>query len=232
MKIITVIPARGGSKSIPKKNIQLLNNKPLLSYSIEYSLRSKIVKKTIVSTDSEEISNVALKSGADVPFLRPAQLANDSSRDYEFMRHALDFFENKNEIYDFFVLLRPTSPLRPDGLIEKAMEIFTTNLNASSVRSVAKVKEHPYRTWMKDSSGAIKSIFKEIEEPYNLPRQELPNIFFQTGDIEVVSRDTLLKGSISGSNVYPLIINHQDMIDIDNWEDFTKAAEFIKIWNS
>ena len=138
MRVITVIPARGGSKSIPKKNIQPLDGKPLVSYSIDYSLKSDLVSKTIVSTDSLEISDICKKYGAEVPFLRPAELAGDDSTDYDFMRHALNYFEKRNEIYDLYILLRPTSPLRPKNLIDMALKIFIKNPDISSVRSVAR----------------------------------------------------------------------------------------------
>lgn len=228
MKIITIIPARGGSKSIPKKNIQILNNKPLVAYSIDYSINSKSVDRTIVSTDSLEISDICKKYGAEVPFNRPAEFAQDTSNDYDFMKHALDYFEEIGEIYDLYVLLRPTSPIRPKGLIEKAIKIFIKDSSVSSVRSVAKVKEHPYRTWTISSTGSMLGFVRDVKEPYNIPRQQLPNVYFQTGDIEVISRETIIEGSISGSNVYPLIINHSEMVDIDHWEDFSKASDLIR----
>lgn len=224
-KIVTIIPARGGSKSLPKKNIRLLNNKPLLCYSIEYSKKSNIVNKTIVTTDSQEIACIAKSCGAEVPFLRPSVHAQDDTRDYAFMRHALDYFESIGEIYDIYVLLRPTSPLRPEGLIEKAIEILENNPTATSIRSIAKIKEHPYRAWEINKNGSMKGYVKNIEEAYNIPRQELPEIYFQTGDIEVIRRETILKGNISGDNVYPLIINHGEMVDIDEVSDFKKAEE-------
>ncbi len=129
MKVITIIPARGGSKSIPMKNIQKIKNKPLVAYSIEYSLKSKSISKTIVSTDSTEIAEISRQYGADIPFIRPSEFAEDNSKDFEFMRHAHDYFEGKGEKYDLYVLLRPTSPMRPKGLIEKAIQIFKSNPN-------------------------------------------------------------------------------------------------------
>lgn len=228
MKIITIIPARGGSKSIPKKNIQLLDSKPLVAYSIKYSLNSNKVAKTVVSTDSLEIAEISKEYGALVPFLRPAELAMDDSRDYDFIRHAFDFFEDQGEYYDLYVLLRPTSPLRPKNLIERSIKIFKDFPDATSVRSVSKVKEHPFRAWVPSSKGMIVGFVGDELEPYNKPRQELPLVYFQTGDIEVVSRETILNGSISGSKVYPLIIDHSEMIDIDDWQDLSKAEKVIK----
>jgi CMP-N,N'-diacetyllegionaminic acid synthase len=228
MRVITVIPARGGSKSIPKKNIQLLDGKPLVSYSIDYSLKSDLVSKTIVSTDSLEISDICKKYGAEVPFLRPAELAGDDSTDYDFMRHALNYFEKRNEIYDLYILLRPTSPLRPKNLIDMALKIFIKNPDTSSVRSVARSSEHPYRQWTINASGSMTSFISGLQEPFNLPRQKLPPVYFQTGDLEVISRQTIIDGSVTGKNVYPLIIDHSEMIDIDNWNDLTRASNKIE----
>ena len=226
MKIITIIPARSGSKSIPEKNIQLLAGKPLLAHSIEYSLRSQIVGRTIVSTDSEDIANLAVDCGADVPFIRPSCFAEDTSIDYEFMRHALDYFEAEGEIYDAYVLLRPTSPLRPLGLIEQAALLLEEFTEATSIRCMAQVSEHPYRIWRGD--GPVYPVLDDLYEPYNMPRQALPKMLFQTGDLEMVRRDTLLNGSVSGGCVYPLLIDHQAMIDIDNWDDLKQANERLK----
>ena len=225
MKIITVIPARGGSKSLPMKNIRPLNGKPLLCYSVEYSLQSQIVTATVVSTDSQEIAGIAKNSGALVPFLRPSEFASDDTRDYPVLRHALDFFESQGEIFDLYVLLRPTSPLRPVGLIEKSLEIFENYSDATSVRSMAKVKEHPYRVWQQNDNKSVKGFVANEIEPYNIPRQQLPELFFQTGDIEVIRRETIINGSVSGPNVYPLIIDHEDMIDIDSQSDFDRAEK-------
>ena len=225
--ILSVIPARGGSKSIPKKNISQLGNKPLISYSIAYSQNCDIISKTIVSTDNNEIAIVAKKYGAEVPFIRPKELSNDTAQDYGFMRHALDFFDLQNIKFDLFLILRPTSPLRPKGLIEKAVKIFTDNPSCSSVRSIAPVKEHPYRCWKDRDNGSIEPVIKSEDEIYNLPRQILPKYYYQTGDLELVHRSTLLSGSVSGKNVYPLIISHEEMIDIDTKDDQKKAEEYL-----
>lgn len=226
MRILTVVPARCGSKSLPNKNILLLNGEPLLCHSISYSLKSKVVSATIVSTDSQEIANIAKKCGAAVPFIRPKEFAMDDTRDYPVLRHALDFFEAQGDIFDIYILLRPTSPLRPSGLIEKAIDILIKNPSATAIRSVAKVEEHPYRSWRQNQDGSISGFVTNEVEPYNIPRQELPILYFQTGDIEAIRRETLIEGSISGSSVYPLVIKHDEMIDIDNESDFNRAETF------
>jgi CMP-N,N'-diacetyllegionaminic acid synthase len=226
MNIITVIPARGGSKSIPFKNIQLLNGKPLISYSINYSLNCPDISHTIVSTDSDEISLIARKFNAEVPFIRPTEISGDDVEDYPVIKHALGIIENiYDQKIDAIVWLRPTSPLRPPNLIERALEILKSYPECSSIRSVVKSKEHPYRQWS-PKGDFIQGVIQKnnIDEAFNLPRQKLPDVYFQSGDIEVVRRETIIKGSISGENVAPLLIRQNEMLDIDYLYDL-KIAE-------
>jgi len=227
LNIVTVIPARGGSKSIPQKNIQLLNGKPLVKYSIDYSLKSSLTTDTIVSTDSKDIANISRQCGAKVPFLRPKEFAEDDTPDYPVIKHALDTLERlNNNIIDVIILLRPTSPLRPPNLIEMGIDLLKRFPKATSVRSVTKTKEHPFRQWQKNGNF-IRGFEVSIKESYNLPRQKLPEIYFQTGDIEIVKRNTLISGSISGENVLPLLIDHSSMLDIDEISDLEVANKMI-----
>lgn len=228
MNIYTVIPARGGSKSIPKKNIQLLNGKPLVYYSIRYSLNCPLVKHTVVSTDSEEIAGIARKYKAEIPFMRPVGLAKDDVQDYPVFKHALEELESYyKEVIDILVLLRPTSPLRPGGLIEKGVALLKRFPEATSVRTVMLSSEHPYRQWL--VTGDYMSGYERgVYEPYNIPRQKLPLAYFQTGDLELVRRSTILDGSISGSRVLPLIIERKDKLDIDSMFDLKEAKSRIK----
>jgi N-acylneuraminate cytidylyltransferase len=225
MNVYTIIPARGGSKGIPKKNIKILKGKPLIAHTIEYSLKSSTIKRTIVSTDSLEIADIAKSFGAMVPFIRPDYLAEDLTPDFPVFKHALLELEAIfNETIDLFVLLRPTSPYRPNGLIESGVTKMIQNPNASSLRSVAKTNEHPYRQWLSNGDFIV-GYEKDIIEPYNIPRQQLPDIYFQTGDIEIIRRSTIIDGSISGKNIIPLIIDHEDMVDIDTEKDWKDAEK-------
>ena len=123
--IFSIIPARSGSKGIPGKNIKLLNGIPLIAFSIQASLKSENISRTIVSTDSEEIANIARKFGAEVPFLRPSAISGDNSTDFEFFIHAIEWFKtNEGKIPDYFVHLRPTTPLREPNVIDKAINYF------------------------------------------------------------------------------------------------------------
>ena len=225
MNVYTVIPARGGSKSIPKKNIRPLRGKPLIQYSIEYSLKCPLIAHTVVSTDSEEIAEVAQNCGAEVPFLRPVELAQDDTPDYPVMRHALDTLEDLyNEQIDAIVLLRPTSPLRPPGLIERGVALLQRFPEASSVRSVTPSEQHPFRQWRIVGDYMV-GYETKVFEPYNLPRQQLPPVYFQTGDLEIVRRQTLLGGSISGNHILPLVIEPEEMGDIDHEPDWQEAEQ-------
>jgi len=229
MNIVTVIPARKGSKSIPLKNIQLLNNRPLLSYSIEYSEKCLLISHTVVSTDSCEIAEIAREFGAETPFIRPGDISQDDTQDFPVIQHALERLE---EIYmqkiDAIVWLRPTSPLRPEGLIERAVRILKENPDSTSVRSVVKSSEHPYRQWFSDGK-AIRGVINSphVYEPYNIPRQQLPDVYFQSGDLELVRRETIISGSISGNKVMPLIIEQDEMLDIDHYSDLRGAENKI-----
>ena len=225
MNLVTVIPARGGSKSIPLKNIQLLKGKPLLTYSIGYSKSCSLVSHTIVSTDSEEIASIAKQYGAEVPFIRPAVISGDEVEDFPVIEHALYALESiYQEKIDAIAWLRPTSPLRPVLLIERAVELLEKFPECTSIRSVVESSEHPYRQWLwQDGFIASAVDCRETNEPFNLPRQKLPNMFFQSGDIEVVRRDTIVNGSMSGQKVAPIIMRQNEMLDIDHFDDLLDA---------
>ena len=223
--LLVVIPARSGSKAVADKNIRMFRDKPLIAHTIDYALLSVPPDQVFVSTDSESYATIAKKFGATVPELRPAELSRDNSRDFEFMFHAMELFDRIcSNHYNYFCLLRPTSPNRPSELIEQAYRLLTQVPDASSVRSVMRVGEHPYRCWTLDGE-TIQPFVRTIDEPGNIPRQELPTIYFQSGHIEMVSRETLLGGSVSGLSVLPLLIDNLWDCDIDHEVDFLKAGE-------
>jgi len=216
-KVLVVIPAREKSIGIKNKNILKINGLPMLVHSINYAKKSKIVDKIIVSSDSKKYLNIAKKNGAETPFLREKKISGHLIQDLPVMKDALIRCEKiYKEKYDFIIVLRPTSPFRGKGLIEKSFKLLKKNPKATSVRAVIEVKNHPYRTWVYNKnyiSGFVKNKF----EPYNIPRQLLPKVFFQTGDIEVIKRETLLNNSVTGSKVIPLFVKKYN--DIDTKED-------------
>ena len=218
MNIVAIIPARGGSKGIPMKNLVQINGKPLIHYSIKHAMNCDLIDKVIVSTDSEEIADYSRSIGAEVPFLRPKELALDHVLDHPVYEHALDFLE-KEEIYkaDIIVHLRPTAPYRKPIWLTESIETLIREENAHSVRSVSLVKQHPYRMFSIDKQGYLDPIMKSKHpEPYLLRRQDLPNTYYYNCIIDV-TRYSTIKGlkSMTGNKIYPYLINEDEVVDVD-----------------
>lgn len=226
-KILAIIPARSGSKSVPNKNIRLINNKPMLAYSIEHAKNSKYINKIILSTDSIEYQKIGQKYGAETPFLRPKEYATDTSLDIDVFYHALTYLkENENYIPDIVVHLRPTYPIRNTNDIDNMIEIALNNSNIDSVRSLAEAKEIPFKMWTMKESREIEPICKTIPECYNMPRQELPKVFYQNACIDVIKADVILKQkSMTGKNIYGYVM--QNNFDIDTEEEFKIAENYL-----
>lgn len=232
-KIVAIVPARGGSKSIPKKNIRLLGGAPLLAYSIAAGLQSAYVDRVIVSTDSEEIAEAALAWGAEVPFLRPSTLAEDATTDFPVFEHAVQWLE-ANEGYhaDLVVQLRPTSPLRPPRLLDEAIEILARHPEADSVRCVTPSGQNPFKMWGIERGHLQPLLQLNQKEPFNQPRQSLPETFWQTGHVEVIRYETIvLKKSMTGEVILPCIVAPEYAIDLDNLYQWDYAEHVLAKWN-
>lgn len=230
-EVLAIIPARGGSKSMPRKNIKLFCGFPLIAWSIAAAKQSKQVTRVIVSTDDKEIAATAREFGAQTPFLRPTRLAQDDTRDLPVFVHALEWLD-KHEGYkvDVVVQLRPTSPIRPIGLVDKAVETLLSLPNADSVRGVVPASQNPYKMWrIEGRRRPMRNLLgvAGIDEPYNEPRQVLPPVYWQTGHIDAIRRATIEKGSMSGGKVYPLIIDGRFAMDIDTPRDWERAEWFV-----
>ena len=224
MDVLAIIPARSGSKSILNKNLRLLAGLPLIAHSIIHSKKSKLISRTIVSTDSEEIASISRNYGAETPFLRPRDIADDLSRDYEYVKHALDWLSAKEDYKpEVIVQLRPTTPIRNIDMIDKAISFFMDNPNADSLRAIVEVKFSPYKMWTL-KEGFLEPIIKsEIYEAYNAPRQILPIIYQQDGFIDIVRRSTIyVKKSITCDKILPFQINSES-IDIDYESELNDA---------
>jgi len=234
VEILAIIPARGGSKGLPGKNIKSLGRHPLIAYSIAAGLGAEFVNRVIVSTDDHEIADRAKEYGAEVPFTRPSELARDDTRDLPVFLHALEWFsENEDYRPDLVVQLRPTSPFRPILLVDEAIKVIQDNPKATSVRGVVPSKQNPYKMWKFNKDGRMDPLLKsEYTEPYNMPRQELPETFWQTGHIDVIKRDTIIKGSMSGNVIYPYVVDPVYSIDLDNALDWERAEDRLKILSS
>lgn len=239
-KILAIIPARAGSKSIPNKNIRSLLGKPLIAYSIDHALRSEMVNRIIVSTDSEQYAEIAKFYGAEVPFLRPSEISQDFSTDLEFFIHALEWLK-VNEGYEpeICVQLRPTHPVRDPMDIDAMIRQLISFPEADSVRSVVRNKTvTPFKMWYMDENRYLKPLLSlpDISEPYNQPRQILPVTYFQNASIEVIRTSTILsQRTLSGTNILGYLMDEE--FDIDYEKDFdrvkSKLSEFAtKVDNS
>ena len=231
MHILALIPARGGSKSIPRKNIRPLAGYPLIAYSIAAARGSKLVTRTIVSTDDDEIARLARQYGAETPFMRPAEFAQDDSTDYPVFTHALSWLkEHEGYQPEILVQLRPTSPIRPPGCVDQAVHMLLDHPEADSVRGVIPSGQNPYKMWLINKQGQMEPLLDlpGIREPYNAPRQALPKTYWQTGHIDVIRHSTLLgKGSLSGEVILPLVMDPRYAIDIDTLRDWQHAEWMI-----
>jgi CMP-N-acetylneuraminic acid synthetase len=228
VEVLALIPARGGSKGIPRKNIRDFSGYPLIAWSIAAAKQSELVTRVIVSTDDEEIAAVARAWGAETPFLRPAEFAEDKTTDLPVFVHALEWLaENENYRPDVVVQLRPTSPIRPVGLVDDAVRILLQNADSDSVRGVVPAGQNPHKMWRlaEGGGGPMRNLLAVdgIEEPYNAPRQILPDIHWQTGHIDAIRASVILGGSMSGKRIYPILIDPDFTVDLDNLRDWVRA---------
>lgn len=229
-RILALIPARGGSKGLPRKNIQPLGGYPLIAWSIAAGLQAESVSRVVCSTDDEEIAEVAARHGAEVPFLRPAEIAMDDTLDLPVFQHALDWLEHEQGWRaDVVVQLRPTSPLRFAGQVDAAVHLLLANPRASGVRTVIPAPANPFKMWLlPDSSGPpwMRPLLPVpgLLEPFNMPRQKLPQAYWQTGTIDVVRADVIRAGRMSGDHLLSLIVDPRQSIDIDGPDDLIAAA--------
>lgn len=225
MNILGIIPARGGSKGVPGKNIKHLAGKPLIAYSIDVAKDSGL-SKVIVSTDNEQIADVARSLGADVPFLRPDFLASDTAKSLDVSRHALLAMEKSdNVLYDAIMLLQPTTPFRTTEDINQAIELLKSDPEADSVISVVDVQgHHPARMKYLEEGVLLDPPFCEAYENQN--RQELKPMYIRNGAIYLTKRDTLLNNSYKGNKCLGLVMSNARSSNIDTLFDF-KLAEWL-----
>ncbi|MHB1337982.1 MAG: cytidylyltransferase domain-containing protein [Bellilinea sp.] len=227
-EVLAVIPARGGSKGIPHKNIRPFAGHPLIAYSIMAARQAETVTRVIVSTDDPQIAAAAREYGAEVPFMRPDELAQDNTLDLPVFQHALAWLI-ANEAYspDVVVHLRPTSPVRPIGLVDEAVRLLLDNPEADSVRGVVPAGQNPHKMWRIDmETGQLRNLLDVpgVPEPFNAPRQVLPAVYWQTGHIDAIRPVTILeKNSMSGSVILPVKIDPRYTVDIDGPSDWQRA---------
>lgn len=233
MEILGIIGARGGSKSIPGKNIQMIAGKPLIAWTINEARKSKLLTRVIVSTDDEEIARVAREWGMEVPFLRPKELAEDLSTDVEFLLQALDWLKtNENYEPEIVVRLPPTSPLRKAESIDQGIQKLLDTPEADAVRPIIEAPKHPYKFWKISTNGEwlepfLSREFTGFDEPQNLPRQLFPKVYMHTGAMDVVRTRILReRRSTSGKKIAYFFMKPEESVNIDSPADL-EYAEFL-----
>ncbi|GAB6282476.1 MAG: acylneuraminate cytidylyltransferase family protein [Ignavibacterium sp.] len=225
-KIPAIIPARGGSKGILKKNIKVLAGKPLIAWTIEAALNSKYISDVIVSTDDDEIAEISRNYGAQIPFMRPPELATDESIAIDTYLYTVEKLNSEyNKSIEEFVVLQPTSPLRNSKHINEAVKLFY-NQKADSVVSLVESNHSPY--WFKKITpkGKIKSLFED--KIYSVNRQQLPKTYLINGAI-LILKYNILKSTRSYyiNNSLAYIMSQEESIDIDNIIDFKICEIFL-----
>ncbi len=222
--MVAIIPARGGSKGLPGKNVKLLNGKPLIAYTIEAALKSDYINHVIVTTDSKEIADAAKRYGADIPFIRPDELAGDTSSAVDVYLHAVNFIKNKDVNIDEFIVLLPTAPMRTSKHINEAIELFRN----SDAKTLISVKEADIPvTWYlnKDSNNRLVNAGFGKGNAIN-NRQLNQKYFIPNGAIYILNYDLLAtQRTYYCDNTIAYEMNAEDSIDIDTLFDF-KLAEF------
>ncbi len=229
MNVLAVIPARGGSKSLPRKNIRLLAGKPLISYSIEVARASSLISRVIVSTEDDEIAAISRRYGADVPFMRPPALALDDTPDLPVFQHALTHLrEREKYVPDVVVHLRPTCPIRRVETVDRAVRTFASRPDVDSLRSVAVAQQTPFKMWFIGERDVMRPVatVEGTPECYNRPRQTLPRAYWQNGYIDITRPQIILdNGTMNGSAILAFVVD-EPSIEID-YDDHFRAAELL-----
>ncbi|MBU3174991.1 acylneuraminate cytidylyltransferase family protein [Clostridium estertheticum] len=224
-KFLAIIPARGGSKSIPNKNIMSICGKPLIAYTIDAGKKSKYIDEIIVSTDSDVIKVIAEQYGAKVPFLRPEELSNDTSKSIDVVIHAINFYKKNDVSYDYVILLQPTSPLRTFEHLDNAIEKLIES-NSTSLVSVCEADENPV-LMRRIENEKLKEVISF--EGTNLRRQDLPTFYKFNGALYINSNDMLMnKRKFVDENTVPYVMDKESSIDIDTMLDARLVELIIK----
>ncbi len=227
-KILAIIPARGGSKRLPGKNLLALDNKPLIAWTIEAALGSQYIDEVIVSTDDLAITEVAREYGAHVPFVRPAELAKDEARSIDVVLHALDFMAQHDRHFDYVVLLQPTSPLRDSGDIDKGIA-YMFDRGADSVIGVCEVDHNPI--WS-NTLSEDRNMETFLPDQYNNARtQDLPVYYRINGAFYMIKTDIVTESSsfFVKKNIYAYVMSQEHSVDIDTELDFILATSLLKL---
>ncbi len=230
--LVGLIPARAGSKRVPGKNVRVLGRHPLIAYAIGSALGSGVLDAVIVSTDSPEIGEVARSLGAEVPFLRPAEMAGDRAPDIEWVRHLLTTLEQAGRTWDCFAILRPTSPFRRPETIQRAWAAFRADGRADSLRAVQPSREHPAKQWIVEGSR-MRPVMANPDPTatpwHSTPYQALPPVYVQNASLEIARTSAPLRaGTISGAEIMPFLTEGLEGFDINGPEDWLLAEHYAR----
>ncbi len=232
MKILGVIPARAGSKGVPNKNIKILGNKPLIQFTAEAAQKCKYLDRVLLTTDSEEIARIGRGIGLYVPFLRPSDLAIDTAPTLPVIQHALQYLEKGGMVFDAVCLLQATSPFRPDGFIDAAIERFIEK-DADSLISVLPVPHeyNPHWVFEEDTDGYLRIATGEKEIIKR--RQELPNGYYRDGSIYITKTKVIMgQGSLYGQNIAHIVSDLRYKVNIDTMDDwYTAENKYKELYN-
>lgn len=235
LSVLGIIPARGGSKGIPRKNIKDLAGKPLIAWSIDAAAQSEYIDRCIVSTDDDEIAEVAEACGGDVPFRRPKDISGDLATDVEFIEHTLTWLREQGEaLPDIILRLPPTSPLRTAAHIDEGIRTLVDTPDADAARPIVEAPKHPYKFWrIEEGDPFLKPFLDEehtgFKEPQNLPRQLFPKVYMHTGAMDVMWRRTIEEQhSTSGKKLAYFFMTHEDSANIDEPIDFLIAETIMR----
>ena len=227
---VAFIPARQGSKRVPGKNVRVINGHPMLAYTIAAALESGVFDAVIVSTDSDEIAAVARHYGADVPFLRPAEFAGDTSPDIEWLEYTLKELGRRGRSWDCFSLLRPTSPFRTADTIRRAWQLFTSQEGIDSLRAVEKCAQHPGKMWVVRGDRMFPLLpFANNEQPWHsTPYQALPSVYVQNASLEIAwTRVVFERRTIAGDVLVPFLTQGYEGFDINDPTDWMIAERLL-----
>lgn len=222
-KILAIIPARGGSKGIPRKNVKAISGKPMIQYTIEAAKECPYIDKVVVSTEDVEIADISMRAGAIVPFSRPEELATDEAKTIDVVMHAVEFYERKAERFDIIVLLQPTSPLRNAEDITKALEYFMRNEQRSLV-TVSEVSESPIlmRNFNKENK-----LEKIMEEDSDVRRQDMKKFYRINGAIYINKASELNANTSFNDNEMGFVLTREHGIDVDELQDLVVAEYYL-----
>lgn len=224
MRVLAIIPARGGSKGVPGKNIKLLGGKPLLQYTLESANESQLLTRVILSSEDASIIATAEALGLEVPFIRPANLATDQAKSIEVVQHAVQYLEEKGEFFDAVCLLQPTSPFREKGFIDAAIEKFIQT-GVDTLLSVLPVPHEYNPHWVFEENEAGHLKLATGENQIIGRRQELPGAYYRDGSLYLTKMDYIKRGTFYGAQLGFIVSNPDFYVNIDTPTDWIAAEQ-------